>query len=917
MDCFLQAAELAGAEREAFLSSIREREPQLRRKVDCLLEALERTERVAPGATPSGVGQNPPGERVELAPGAVVGTYRLSRKLGRGGMGTVFLVEALEEDGGPPRALKVMSGGFKTRDLVRRFHLERRVLASLDHPYIAQLIDAGATNDGRPFLVMDFVEGEPIDTYCQRLSLPLKARLELFLEVCRVVSYAHSKLVIHRDLKPSNILVTPSGEPRLLDFGMAKLLSAGAEDLEATGSQFRAMTPSYASPEQVLGDPVTVQSDVYGLGLLLYELLTGQRAQRVKARAYADIHRVIVEQEPRAPHRAVEAQLRGKGSAEAAGIQSTLSEKLARQMHRRLQGDLGTIVLKALRKQPGERYSSVERLIQDLRSYLAGQPILARPATLSYRLAKFLGRYRLATTVLSLVFVMGLGFAVASAVQARRLASERDSSEIARQQATELASFLGDLFEGSPIDAGSDRLTVKALLDRGAQRLASEPRDAQGRAGLLEALGRAYRRQGYFQEARPILEEALSLRRQKTHELHVETTRALQELAWIHLEEGDYQRSIKLLKQALEIRQRDLGPDHLDVAEILLDLAQTQGRADRFELARQPALQALAIYREQLEPGDVRFLPALYEVGELSFQLGEYELAEESLAEAIPILEQSGKVISPEGGSLFTLQGRVLLDRGQHREAIEAFRRALDAYTSTYGSDHPSCNSVHGGLGRAYSRIAEYDKAEEEYRRSYEMTRAIHGPSHDLTATSLHNLGKVTYLKGDLSGAEDLLRQALEIYESSLGDDHLWTSFPRHYLGAIARRRGDLDRAEKLLSQSLDQKQDGYGTVHLQVAHGLAELARLRRDQGQTRLAEDAFREALTMLEESAGEDHPMAVEMLSDLATLLEASGRGEEALPLLRQAAVIRRNSLGSDHPLTLEAVDRIRALEAAVGG
>ncbi|MGH7472284.1 MAG: serine/threonine protein kinase, partial [Longimicrobiales bacterium] len=439
--------------------------------------------------------------------GKPVGPYRVVREIGHGGMGAVYLAERVDGQFEQQVALKLIKQGMDTEQFLRRFRAERQILARLQHPHIARLLDGGIDHDGRPYFALEYVAGEPIDRYCDARGLAVDDRLALFVDACRAVMYAHGNLVVHRDLKPAHILVTEDGQVRLLDFGIAKVLR---EDEEASAGLtqvgIRALTPAYASPEQVRGEAVGTSTDVYSLGVILYELLTGARPYDVEQRSPAEVERVVCHTEPERPSTKV---LHSWGaSAQAAQTFGRAHGVDVTRARRRLTGDLDVICLKALQKDPARRYPSVEALLEDIRRNLAGLPVLARPDAIGYRLAKFAGRHRvgLMGTAATLVLIASV-----AAFYTVRLSNERDRAQQEAAKAEQVATFLRGLFEVSdPSESRGQTVTARELLDQGAQRiereLASQP---VVRAAMMRVIGDVYHSLGLHTSAKPLLERAL------------------------------------------------------------------------------------------------------------------------------------------------------------------------------------------------------------------------------------------------------------------------------------------------------------------------------------------------------------------------------------------------------------------------
>jgi serine/threonine protein kinase len=483
----------ATGDREARLARLSAGDPGLAREVGELLRLSKQPDsRLGPEGVLAGPLWADLAARDTASPGERIGAYRVLGELGRGGMATVFLAERADGAFRQQVALKLLRSGAGGEEAVRRFAQERQILATLDHPAIARLLDGGVDGRGRPYLVMEHVEGRPIDRHCEENHLSVDRRLDLFTRVAEAVFYAHRNLVVHRDLKPSNIFVTDAGleggQVKLLDFGIAKLLDpalAGPYAAAATRTVARVMTPEYASPEQVRGEPVTTASDVYQLGLLLFELLTGERACRLKNATFGEAERAICGEPPRRP-----------------------SSVVAGPLARRLRGDLDAIVEKALRKEPGLRYPSPGPLIDDLERHRSGRPVRARQGTFGYRARKFVSRHRFGLAAAALLALLLAGSAVTATLQARRIAREAATAERVKEILVSLFS------SANPSVSRGEALTARELLDHGAARVTTElDGEPAVQAELMTVLGNVYNTRGLYDEAVPLLEESLALRR--------------------------------------------------------------------------------------------------------------------------------------------------------------------------------------------------------------------------------------------------------------------------------------------------------------------------------------------------------------------------------------------------------------------
>jgi serine/threonine protein kinase len=599
-------------------------DPQLRAEVERLLRAHERADGILD--TPASL--TPESLNVR---GQRIGPYRLVREIGRGGMSVVYLAE--REDPYRQRvAVKLLRPGLATSDLVRRFLAERQILATLDHPSIARLLDGGVSDDGRPYFVMELVEGKPITDYCDAHRLSVDDRLALFERVCEAVQYAHRNLVVHRDLKPSNILVTEDGEVKLLDFGIAKLLDPEAVPTAVphTRTGFRPMTPEYAAPEQVRGEPITTATDVYTLGVVLYELLAGRRPYRVAERTPSEIERVIAEHEPPPPSSAVETE-DGTSPEEVAHARDVLVGELQRA----LRGDLDTIVQKALRKEAERRYASAEQFAADIERYRSGQPVKARPATVRYRVRKFAQRHRGGVAVAVLFVLLLGGYAATVTLQAQRIAEERDRARLEAMKTLHVKDFLIELF-GSVGPSAGDSAALTEVLAGGADRVRRDLADhPEIRAEMLSALGAVYERLGQTDAARPLVEEALAARRSSFDEPHAEVAADLRDLAALEQQAGRPGRAESLYRDALAQLRAVRGEGHVAVAQAQHDLAALlESDGQRSEAASLYA-DALPVYRRELGSAHGQTAALLTSLAALRCEAGNAEavsLYEEALA---------------------------------------------------------------------------------------------------------------------------------------------------------------------------------------------------------------------------------------------------------------------------------------------
>jgi serine/threonine-protein kinase len=854
---FLAALEHPKAERGAFLDAACGADKALRAGVLELLRAdeeagefLERPLVQPPRPSPTEADQRP---------GVAVGPYRLLRKIGEGGMSAVFLAARSDDVYEKQVAVKLFRLGPEWPDLLARFRAERQILASLDHPCIAKLLDGGSTARGTPYFVMEYVDGLPIDAYCDRERLSVEARLELFRKVCAAVQCAHASLIVHRDIKPSNILVRPDGEPKLLDFGIAKLLDPEglAVEVDRTHTGQRLMTPAYASPEQVRGEPITTAADVWALGVLLFELLTGRRPHDLENRTLPEALRLITEEDPGPPSLAV--------NAPAAGVpDTTLAAHYAArgmtrdQLRRRLQGDLDNIVLKAIRREPARRYGSVEQLAEDVRRHLVGLPVMARPDTLGYRAGKFVRRHRLGVGFGAVFALVVLGFGTVTLVQSRRLAGALSQAQREAAKARAASRFLRETVgAANPFGGVGREVTVLEVLRRKGATLGESFADQPETAATIRAtLGATYLDLGRLEEAEPLLEEALSTRK-KVLGRHPEVAESLLDLGKLLTVKGDFTSAEALLREALALQQELFGAEALETSEALYRRGQLFLAKGDYGEAEDLLRRCLGIRRRLLSATDLRLARCVRGLGWVLLRKADYAGAEAFFREDLSIARRS----SPPGGA-------------------------------------ETAVALHG-LASVLLMKGDLAGAEPLFRESLSIRRALLGGEHTAVADSLGNLAIVRAERGFLDEAIDLDREALAIFKKVLGEQSQEVASMSKNLAADLGRAGRLREARELLETTLALHRriwkDG---KHEDIADDLDNLGHVLLLEGRLGEAETHFRRGLEISRAVLGADHPSTANTLSHLASTLHRKGDRDAALALYEEALQILSSKLPPDH-------------------
>ena len=797
-----------------------------------------------------------------------VNAYRLTRKIGEGGMGVVFEAERADGQFEQRVAVKRIKRGMDTVEIVRRFRYERQILASLEHPNIARLLDGGV-NDDRPYFVMEFVEGKPITDYADDLRLDIDARLALFSSVCSAVQHAHQRLVVHRDLKPSNILVTPSNEVKLLDFGIAKLLS---EDPIAHGAGVpisaietktgrQVLTPAYASPEQLNGEAVTTASDVYSLGVVLYELLTGQRPFEKRDAETSNTSATR-------PSTAISKNTDRKPSTIDEISQKRSSTSV--QLQRRLRGDLDTIVLEALQPEAERRYQSAEQFLDDIKRHLAGLPVQARPDTFGYRTGKFLRRHKLPVTLAVAIVALLLGFAVLMAYQQRQTALERDTAE-------EVAGFLESMFDASDPFAEErlDTLRVNALIQRGAAQIEKSLEDQPlVQARMQHIIGRVSGRLGMHDEALPLLEQALETRRTLLGDDHLDVAETLIERGDLLYAEGEYERSEASFREALGIRRATFSEDHPLVAE------------------------------------------AMSKRGQAQHALGKLDEADASFRSALAIQQQVLGDEHAEVATTMSTLASLLEDRGEYAEAESLHTASLAMRRNLYGRQHPTIAVGLKNLAIFLRSMNRYEDAEPFLREAIDIDRAILAPRHPNLITDLNILASILRSKGDYEGAEAIFEEVLAARREVLGSDHPDVSITLDSYARVLKDKGDYAGAERLQREAIAIARKAYGDRHMSIAVTTGSLASILRAAGQPERALPAYREALDLFEEFFSPEHPNAAVLRSNLAGCLTDLGQYAEAESLLLKSYDVLLSAYDQEHRLTQSTIRYLVTLYEAWG-
>ena len=873
---FDAAVEMPPGERDAYLRRACGDHDPLRFEVQSLLDAHETGGDPIAAAIDAAA---PPPAAPPLRLGRRVGPYRLVEVIGEGGMGTVYLAERADGAFDQRVAVKIVRAGSDSARIVDRFRRERRILGRLAHPHIAQILDGGSTGDGLPYLVMEYVAGERIDRYCDRERLGPRQRVRLVQRICDAVDHAHQQLVVHRDLKPANILVTEDGTPKLLDFGIAKLLDGGENGAgrAATVTRLRPMTPRYASPEQIRGEPVTTATDVHALGILLYELLTDHHPFIDAESGPRRLEQAILDRDASSLGTAVS---RDDGSDKTA-LAARRNRPDVAALRRDLEGDLDRIVRKALAKEPERRYRSARAFAEDLDRYLSGHPVKARPATFGYRAAKFLRRNRVGVSVAALFVATLCGAAIVSTRAYFTADRMRREAEVQRDRLEEVNRFLAETFRAaSPVGRQSaDDVTARDLLDAGAARIATDLADRPAVAAVLQTeIGRRYHDLGIFDRAEALLRAAAASHRAAGDDATPE-----------------YCTTLIYLGQTLAAT--DQGDAALAILREAVDRASALGD-DGFSLAVEARKSLLRTLTEQ---GD-------YEAADADYAALDAELRAERRRDDPEVVRLRAEVGNDRG---------LLLNRlGRYEEAEAAIRAAIADTRSTYGPESSYAGQTWTNLGFVLGRAGRLAEAETAIRRGYAIQRRVLGEDQLETVLARMNLAGVLVQRGRLDEAMTHYPAVLAALKSIYGEQHSQVGTALNNTAMALMNHGDAERAIPMFEEARRIYAASFGARHQYTAIAAHNVATALYHAGRPE-AEARCREVLALRQEILKPGHPDIVRSQVLLSSILREGGDPAAAAPLARAAVRSARENLPAEHPVLRSAEKELARCEAALAG
>ena len=877
-ECFHAALELPVAERAAWLD-VHAGDAEMRAELDALLQAHARGDSAL----------DSPLQAESIAVGRRIGAWRLVRELGRGGMGAVWLAERDDAGFTQRAALKFVATSFSQPALLARFRRERQILAALQHPDIARMLDGGVTHEGAPWFAMEFVDGVPLDRWCRERAPGLRQRLQLMQRLCAAVHYAPQHLVVHRDLKPGNVLIDCDDRPVLVDVGIAKLLQ-DTDDPERTGTAMPALfTPRYASPEQLLGKPAGTASDVYSLGLVLYELLCGQPPFAAPADSWSEWIAEVTERLPVPP--------------------STRGGALV------LDRELDAIVLMALRKEPQRRYSSAAALAEDLQRYLDHHPVRARPDSARYRFAKFARRHRMGLALGAVAVLVLAALALQLVLESARTTAALEMSQRERRRAEDTVSLLTDVFrEADPTRGDGREVSAREVLERGLRLLEGRPLDAASRAAVLTTLGEIFVNAGAYARAEALFTEALAL--SETIE-RGESLRgdALHGLGGALQAASRHADALQRLNQALSLRGRAYGEDSLEVAATTERLGSAAQSLADYEVARAAYARTLGIRLSRLAADDVRIAEVQLRMGSLAWATGRYKEAEPHYRKALEVRRQHPEQAAELARALDAM-GALAHMRGQHDEARSHYREALDLRRRVLGTQHRLTADTLGNLGALAYDQGDPGAAIPLLTEALAAQRVAVGGDSPVVAKTLNNLALAQAALGQREAARRVLEEALAINRKAFGEQHVRVAGNLNNLGLVQLDDGDAAAAEPNFVAAIAAMEALAGADDPQLGFALNNRARALLELGRRDEAEVVFARTLALRRKHLDASHPSLAETLSWYGVLRCEGDDAERGVAMLNEALVLRRRVFGAAHLSTAQMLALLAACQIHAG-
>ncbi|HKK62072.1 MAG TPA: serine/threonine-protein kinase [Bacteroidales bacterium] len=803
-----------------------------------------------------------------------IGSYKIKKLIGKGGMGYVYLAEHLSRQFNTKVALKIIRREINQQDRIRRFVQERKILSRLNHPNIARLYDGGISEDGRPFFVMEYIEGSSITDYCNNNNLSVNEKLQLFTDACEAVQFAHSNFIVHRDLKPDNIIVTSKGNVKVLDFGIAKLIDNEVlteDEVIQTIDGHRFLSLNYAAPEQITLDPVSAATDVYTLGLLLYEVLTGTKPFDLSGKKLAEAEKIIRETPPTSPS-------------------SVSTEK-----QRKLIGDIDSIVLKALRKEPESRYESVALLLEDIEHFLNNRPVKARSGTIRYKSSKFVKRNKTAIVVSVLFLIVALSF---TNYHINQINEERNQAQIEAEKANEVSDFLVGLFESSnPYRIKGTTVTAQELLNQGIDDVSNLEGQPALQAQMFDALGRAQLGLGNYDLGDSLINNGLSIRSESDNLSDKEIAFSLDSRSTsLHLK-GDFVEAEIFARRALLLNKSLYGSNSPQVGTSLHNLGYSLKAQGEYSVAESLYVEALKIRRSNSNLGNEDIASTLNNLGQLYTEIGNYSAADSLHREALRIRQKIWGESHPKTTESLNNLAQVLDGKGNYAEAEILYRRVIEINKETIGYKHPVTVRFINNLAVVLEKQGNLDEAESLKRESLTIRKEILGEDHPDVTTSMNNLGVLLRKKGKYKESAAIFQVVLERLSEHYGPNHPYVAFTTSNMADALTEGKEFIKADSTYLEALKIMKTAFHDSHPHVATVLERSARLQEKQENFSIAEERRLEAIRIRKEKQG-NHPNTSESLKELADNLISQGKHDLAKNYYHQALTMNQEIFDKDH-------------------
>ncbi len=854
-----EALKLPKEERNSFIHNMCHGELDCIEHVNTFLESIDKADtfftdkkRVKDKVTDYAATEHTKHTKNENLIGTTIGSYELTELLGKGGMGTVYLAKRIDGHFDHSVAIKVIQNKPGRSEIYSRFVQERQILAALSHENIARLYGGGVTEDGMPYLIMEYVDGTPIDKYCNKNRLSVAQRIRLFKSVCSAAQHAHMNLVIHRDLKPDNILITKNGTVKIMDFGIAKLVGddRGAENIFGELNSDEFLSFSNASPEQLTNAPVTTATDIYALGVLLHRLLVGIHPLPIEKKTVSEIKEIITSFQPADPASQYESLDQTK-KEELAFNRDTTSKKL-KQL---LCNDLEAIMIKCLRKKAEERYQTADDLIQDLVRHELNFPVNAIQGSNLYHTKKYFLRNKTPLSVVAMFFVIA---SLSVLFYTHQIQMERDIAKMEANKANQVTTFVLDLFKGSdPGESRGDEISARDLLDRGIERANYLDNQPQIKASILEVLGIILTQLGEFDEAEELLTQSIQIRTDLFGDLHVETISTYEHLGSLLSSRGDLFQAQQVLEDAISKRANIYGHQQAALSEANTELGYVYRRLGKLQEAEQLYLNLISIYEENFGPEDPLTLLSISSLGVTLHGQGKLDEAEERYRDVLDKRTARYKTMHPEVAMSKNNLGSLLLNQGRFVESEKLLRESLEMRISLFGELHPKVALSTNNMGILKRNSGQFEEAKEYFSSALEMNTKLFGPEQLQTGINMFSIAELNMMMGDYEKSLEYYSLSNKIFKEQLPEGSSFIARSSMGIGeALLKIEGsDTNKAKEHLYSGFERVKELHPLNTVEHALALVQMGKLYQHMNEPEKAIEFLLDAYHVLSGIEGED--------------------------------------------------------------